>query len=86
MYSGWNPAGMADPDRSLRRRLVSAVGLRAVPVCAIHRRGVSHGSDAVKWWLDVTADIMIVALFIRVCVGDFKEYVFRKIRKKIGLG
>lgn len=34
-------------------------------------------------WLGMAADLMIVVLFIRVCVEDFKEYVFRKIRKKI---
>jgi hypothetical protein len=35
--------------------------------------------------LGMVADIMIVVLFIRVCVEDFKEYVFRKIRKKMRL-
>ena len=35
--------------------------------------------------LGIVADIMIVALFVRVCIGEFKEIVFRKIRKKMRL-
>ncbi len=35
--------------------------------------------------LSLTADVMIVVLFVRVCFQDLQNYVFRKIRKKLGL-
>jgi len=47
------------------------------------RRIFQNGGDPVRWLLSVTADVMVVIIFVRIIFNDFKDWVFRKVRRAL---
>ena len=46
-------------------------------------RVFQNGGDPVRWLLSVTADVMVVIIFVRIIFNDFKDWVFRKVRRAL---
>lgn len=46
-------------------------------------RVFQNGGDQVRWLLSVAADVMVVIIFIRIVFNDFKDWVFKKVRRAL---
>ncbi len=36
-----------------------------------------------RWLLSVAADVMVVIIFVRIIFNDFKDWVFKKVRRAL---